>query len=98
MTEKMLVEDWLVWMNRSPILPASEVEAVSHAAEAMLPFKTPCLSSLLVWLSLWAVRNAGMSKVMCCCRQRYHCVSRQGKGCGIFNMRCWLFDLAPQLD
>ena len=55
MTEKTLVEGWLVWMNGSPILPALEVQAMSHADEAILQFNTACLSSVSVWLSLWAV-------------------------------------------
>ena len=51
-TEKILVEVWLVWMNRSPILPALELQAVSHAAEAKIPFNTPFLSSVSLWLAL----------------------------------------------
>ena len=54
-TSKTLVEGWLVLMNGSPILPELEMQAVSHAAEVMLPFNTPFLISVSVWLTLWDV-------------------------------------------
>ena len=69
-TKKTLVEGWIVWMNGSPILPALQVQAVYHADEEMLLFNTPCLSSVSVWIALWAVCPAGMSKVTCCCSRR----------------------------
>ena len=80
MTAKTLFEGWLVWINGSHILPALVVQAVSHAAEAILPFNTPCLSLVLVWLELWAVCHSGMSKVTCCCSRRGSLRHQAGEG------------------
>ena len=79
-TEKILIEVWIVWMNRSPIMPALKVQAISHAAEEILPFNTPCLKSALVSLALWAVCPAGISKLTCFCSRRrsLYCQARDG--------------------